>query len=77
MTKADKQKRVQKPSIVDETAERLEHCGLWRRAAHRWLDVLHSVTDEDLQEAAVLRRNHCLSMARRSYCGYAIEENAW
>ncbi|ELJ4218289.1 PerC family transcriptional regulator [Salmonella enterica] len=62
--------------MVDETAEKLEQRGLWRRAARRWLDVLHSVTDEKLQEAAVLRRNHCQSMARRSYCGYVSEDNA-
>ncbi|AUU95515.1 MULTISPECIES: PerC family transcriptional regulator [Klebsiella pneumoniae complex] len=26
--------------LTDNTAERLEKCGFWRRTARRWLDVL-------------------------------------
>lgn len=49
--------------LADETAERLEKRGLWRRAARRWLDVMDCTTDEKLREAAALRRNHCQRMA--------------
>lgn len=49
--------------LTDNTAERLEKCGFWRRVARRWLDVLDSTGDEKLREAAALRRNHCQRMA--------------
>lgn len=42
--------------VRDEKAEKLEHAGLYRRAACRWLDVLKTCKEEHEREWIVSHR---------------------
>jgi hypothetical protein len=42
----------------------LERAGLWRRAAHCWLEEMDVCTDERMRGWLVRRREACLSRAR-------------
>ncbi|HHJ4233277.1 PerC family transcriptional regulator [Citrobacter freundii] len=50
--------------VRDVLAEELEHKGLYRRAASRWLVVLEQCADEKDREWVALRRIHCVDCAR-------------
>ena len=49
--------------IRDKHAERLEQAGLWRRAAHRWLEVMDACPDTLIKEYILIRRRQCLAIA--------------
>ncbi|KLP39982.1 PerC family transcriptional regulator [Enterobacter ludwigii] len=52
-------------TIHDVVAEKLEHAGLWRRAAARWLDVMQLCKTDTERELARRRRNQCLVSVSR------------
>lgn len=47
--------------VSDAVAEKLEHAGLWRRAATRWLDVMQTCETDTQRNLVRLRRHACLS----------------
>ncbi|MBD3743483.1 PerC family transcriptional regulator [Klebsiella pneumoniae] len=46
--------------IRDSIAERLEACGLYRRAASRWIEVMQRCLDDEDREWIRHHRNQCL-----------------
>ena len=46
--------------IRDSIAERLEACGLYRRAASRWIEVMQRCPDDEDREWIRHHRNQCL-----------------
>ncbi|HBU7954865.1 TPA: PerC family transcriptional regulator [Klebsiella pneumoniae] len=51
--------------IRDSIAERLEACGLYRRAASRWIEVMQRCLDDEDREWIRHHRNQCLKKAQR------------
>ncbi|WP_308455477.1 PerC family transcriptional regulator [Klebsiella pneumoniae] len=51
--------------IRDSIAERLEACGLYRRAASRWIEVMQRCLDDEDREWIRHHRNLCLKKAQR------------
>lgn len=49
--------------LNDSIASALEHSGLWRRAASRWLVILDQAISEQAREHIALRREACLLMS--------------
>ncbi|MBZ4236282.1 PerC family transcriptional regulator, partial [Mycobacterium tuberculosis] len=45
--------------IRDSIAERLEACGLYRRAASRWIEVMQRCLDDEDREWIRHHRNQC------------------
>ena len=45
-------------------AERLEACGLYRRAASRWIEVMQRCLDDEDREWIRHHRNQCLKKAQ-------------
>lgn len=53
-------------AVNDAIAEALEKSGLWRRASHRWLEVMQSFQLTDGQRDWIrIRRKQCLSRVVR------------
>ena len=63
MSEAESSTLTEAMLLNDSIAEALEHAGLWRRAATRWLHIFDCVETDRARERIALRREACLRMA--------------